>query len=330
MRKILLALLVVLATGVHAQQMKSFKRAEAKTTKLIDSISLKNGGTVYLYNDRSEKVRFMGQLLFARAELAFGDLIKVGVGATADVFFKKYLSLHAEYTHDYLDLLNILSGNENETNRNMEEVHGFRSGEIGIRALIKDEHTKRKHKVVLYSRNGYRTTTYYYVNPLLPCRNMLAIRAGYIGYNSVVTTGMARGETVLAHDGTTLDHYYLNAMSKGAYLGLANIKIFSAITKTSATSGNVYNSKTVNELYADILFAPTTFKSVLDGDGIRHAIVANDPGSFKTIPIGARIGYRKVMEYSRILSFRAELGFRPGVAGNNIYGSFGYALALIK
>jgi hypothetical protein len=234
MKYMLWIALSILTTTLHAQSVKPRNLAKFNPSKVKDSISLKNGGKVYLYQDGSDKIMFMGQLLWANTELASGDLFKFGIGASADVFFKKYLSLHAEYTKDYFDLLKTLSRNDNQTNNNLSDVTGFSSAEAGVRVFLKDRKTSRKHKIILESHTHGRTTTNYYIAPKLPCRSVLALRAGFIRNNSIVTTDMASGGTVTAKDGKVLSTpYFTNAVSSGAYLGVADLVFFSAVTKNS-------------------------------------------------------------------------------------------------
>jgi hypothetical protein len=322
--------MAALTTNLYAQGLKPKQAAKFKTNIAKDSISLKKGGKVYVYQDNSEKIRFMGQLCLATAELASGDIFKWGFGVSGDVYLKKYLSLHAEYTKDYIDVMKMLSRNDNQTNYNLNDVSGFQSVEAGVRVFLKDEHTKKHHRIILESHSHGRTTINYYIKPTLPCRNILALRAGFIGNTSVVTTDMNSNGTVRAQDGTILaGNYFTNAYTRGGYIGIANLVLFSTVTKNSLKKGNVFLSKAVNELYADVLFATTTFDAVVDTSGI-HQIVTNANGSFQSFPVGARVGYKRSKENRGIGSSKIELGYRPGLKGNGFYFNVGFSLALIK
>ena len=330
MKNILWIALIALTTQTYAQGLKPKKAAKFKTNVVKDSIALEKGGKVYLYQDNSDKIKFMGQLCIVSAEIAQGDLFKWGFGGSADLFLQKYLSFHVEYTKDYIDLLKIDSRNSNQTNYSLNDVTGAQSIEAGVRVALIDEKTHRHHRIILESHTRGRTTTEYYVKPMLPCRRILAIRGGFIMNNSVVTTDMSSGSSVRANDGYVLTNtYFTNAHTTGGYIGIGNLLMFSTVTKNSFKKGNVYLSKAVNELYADVLFASTSFDAVVDSNG-SHSITANASGSFKTIPVGARVGYRSSKENRGISTDKIEIGYRPGVVGNGLYLNIGCSLALIK
>ena len=330
MKYILWITLTILTTNLYAQGLKPKQAAKFKTNIVKDSISLKKGGKVYLYQDNSDKIKFLGQLCIVTAEVGQGDLFKWGFGASADYFFPKYLSLHVDYTKDYLDLLKILSNNSNQTNYNLNSVTGFQSIEAGVRVALIDRKEKRRHKITLESHHRGRTTIEYYIAPKLPCRRILAVRGGFMATTNVVTTDMNDNGKVRADDGKVLGAtYFTNAHNTGGYLGIGNVLIFSTVTKNSFKKGNVFLSKAVNELYADILFAGTTIDPVADSTG-SHSITANAAESFKTFPVGARVGYKVSKENRGITSSKIEIGYRPGVTGNGFYLNIGFSLALIK
>ncbi len=330
MKHLFFITLILATSTAFAQPLKSKLSAKFNTSHASDSVSLNSGGKVYVYQEQSEKIRFMGQLALVNAEFSPSDILKWGYGASADVFLKKYLSFHAEFASDYIDIQKTLSRNDNQTNYNLNDVTGGRTAEAGIRVFLKDERTRLKHRIILESHTHYRTTIEYYIKPELPCRHIIALRGGYFQNTSIVTTDMASGSIIKTKDGMTLGStYFTNAHTSGAYIGIANLVFFSAVTKNTYKKGSVFQSRAVNELYLDVLVASTKFDGMRDTLGT-HTIVANDPGSFQTSPIGARIGYKCNKENRGIGSYKIELGYRPGLSGSGLYLNIGFSLALIK
>jgi len=330
---LLIILSLFFTTAVFAQALSKKKAAKYNTSTLKESIDLKHGGHVYLYQENSNEIKFTGHLDLLNASMSQGDLATMGTGIGADFFLPKTLGFHFDYTKALLLDVNRLESRDtnNFTNHNLNGVSGSSSLEAGVYVYLKDGPTRARTKIILESKRiSSRFTVNFFIDPKLPCRRVLALRAGYLQNNTVVTTDMAGGTAVRANDGTMLGKgYYLNAYTGGAYIGLGQITFISSLTKNSFKKGSLYLSREVNEMYFDILFAGTTFSSVQDTSGT-HSITANAPGSFKTLPIGARIGFKSTQQHRWSSCSKFEVGYRPGLQGYGLYLAFGMAIALIK
>jgi hypothetical protein len=332
MKKIITIALLALSFSASAQKMGRKEVVKYNTMNIIDSQELKHGGTVYLYKDGSGKMAFIGQVGLG-VEVSASDLFKLNLRAEGDYFFKKWISLHAEYEYSLIDRESIMANTyaSSDPNLNLTAVNHSNYMEGGIRVLVMDWKKKVKRHVVLETRGGYKSTTEYFINPKLPARRMVAVRAGVNSHSTVVNYLLKSDPgAVVSQDGFVLGKFYTNSHSRGAYLGISSITLIDAITKNSFKRGSMYISRNFREFYADILFAGTTFDPVTDENGV-HPIVANATGSFQTSPIGARIGIRNTVENGKLdFGYKIELGSRPGVKDAGFYVNAGMSWAIVK
>lgn len=301
--------------------------------KIIDSQELKNGGTVYLYGDKCDKMRFIAHAGLG-AEIASKDLLKLNAVAEADYFFKQWVSLHAGYQYSFIDLQKIHSNNENTTNNNESSVTSSSMMEAGARVLLYEMRKRVKHAIVLERHRGYNNySTYYYIAPKLPARRIITLRGGWYANTTVVNTDLSNKDgngTVMAKDGALLSSCFTNAHSMGGYAGVSLVTMIDAVTKNSFKKGNVFKSRSFKEIYADVLYAGTTFDPVTNSAGI-HDIIADATGSFQTSKLGCRIGIKSSYDWDGFHMMRSfEVGSMPGVKGTGLYINFAVGLQLLK
>ena len=337
MKTFISLLLIALAPIIYAQPIKASKAAKYNLNIAKDSINGR-GGKVYVYQEKSDDVKFLGRICIGNVGISQCDPITWSFGLGADYLFKGLGSLHADYNAALLfDFEHLMSNNPNQTNLSKTDIRRYHTYEFGGSIFLSEQHTHKKHKIVLKTHHGMRSDIEYFIMSQLPCRKIMAVRGGYWGNNSGVNTDMNANfnklhdgsGAVTSTDGTVLSNtYFTNAYTRGGYIGISKTTIFSTVTKNTYREG-VFVSKGINELYADLLVGATTFDAIIDSNG-SHKIVANKSGSFQTIPVGARVGVTHSKENSGRAVARVELGYRPGLKGQGLYFSFGWSLAIMK
>jgi hypothetical protein len=339
MKYLLSLLLLVPVCHAHAQKLPLSKAVKYNTRTPIDSEQMKDyGGTNYLYEDISAKTLFTAGIGMG-AIVSSGDIFQMNLGAQADLYLKQRLSFHAGYSRAFADVENMYAhGAGDNTNLSENETKGAYDADLGVRFYINKKAVRKKHMVILESKRvSSRTTVNYYIKPTLPAQHIYAVRAGYFSYRAVVNTDMNSAElkyddkgAVISQDGTVLSsRYYTNSFTTGAYVGFSSILLFNNITKNNFKS-SFFQTRYVRELYADILFANTTFDPIIS-NGVSHEIIANKTGSFQTSRVGMRIGTSSTTRYKRMAtSQKLELGYRPGVSGSGWFGTFGVSFGMLK
>ncbi len=306
-----------------------------------DTIQAKHGVKVYVKSEHSDEMRIIVQAQVLKLECSTGDAFRVGAGIEADYFLPKLLSFHGEFMKSYF---NLQSMDAADLGKGSNKVSGFSLLELGGRFHIIDKKGRAKHKLVLSSNTdyvgAYTVTTEHYIKPKLPCRKILAARGGLYRTTAPVSTEMNVAElkvrdngAVKTKDGTTFSNvYFTNDHTTGVYIGLSRIINMSVNTQNNVSGydGESYFSSLFKEMYADVLFAGTTFDPFIDG-GKSYAIESNVKGSFQTQNIGWRVGKKLVYTRRTInMGFSFELGNRPGVKGRGAYFSTGWNIAFVK
>ena len=332
MKKLLTCLLIISGIYCNAQGLKAKKAARYDTRTPIDTIDVNNQGSVYVYLDQSNKVKFYGGICFPEFSYFSSNPITFSTGAHLDFFLKK-ISLHGSYTFSLFDYMHLMSNNENETNYSENTIGRFQTFEAGGSYFLSAKHVHRKFRLVLERHGSSRYTVEYYILPKLPCREIIAVRGGYWGYNTGVSTNQNSyskvdgNGAVKAKDGAIFtQNYYTTEYVRGGYLGISRTRLFACVTKNTFRRGAVYANRDRQEMYADLLFGIATFDPIIDSNG-GHAIVANASGSFQTLPIGARAGYSST-SYGGRISKKIELGYRPGLKDQGLYVALSCSFSL--
>lgn len=309
-----------------------------------DTITTKRGTQVRIIEERSSGMKMAIQAKLANVECGTGDAFRVGWGLEGDYFLPKWASVHAAYVGSYFNTQKMSAATLNKGNNTLK---GFSNLEIGGRFHIVDKKSLKRFKTKL-SNNASFVDQYNsggaipenYLIARLPARRIFALRGGFYRVSAIANTDMNKKEltvrdngAVKAADGLVFsDVYYTMAHTTGVYVGLSELfNIWTLITPVNVTEfTGTYHDAILKEVYADLLFAGTTFDPFMT-TGIAHAITPNAAGSFRTSPIGFRIGKKMVVTRKTLnLGYSFEIGSRPGVQGRGLYFSSGISVAFVK
>lgn len=205
---------------------------------------------------------------------------------------------------------------------------------------IKDFELRNQATVVLTSRKR-KAADLQVVDFILVTakeRRIIGARGGFMGYQAStdVTVSMLRNKqgltgsdgTKINSDGftvmpdgrkaTSINHIYSSVRSAGFMLGGSYTSIRN-LTIRADKYGNLANN-IIFTAYADLLMAPWT--SIDDVEMQRPnqtGTVSFNTGSLAMNKMGWRLGADWMYNQDAFISFGAELGMRPGLAGKNLY-----------
>ncbi len=188
--------------------------------------------------------------------------------------------------------------------------------------------TKAKDlKVVLSSHQGSKTTTTTYIMVPGTKRKVFAARGGFSTIRSAFAIDDIKSK-VKAYQGTDTIHFGSYVDTKGGssvYNGYSNINMLvfhaglsiKSITNllVSTDSYGMKGNRQYTDFYFDLLFAPVI--SVTDVMTNNKTIWTMDPGPLKHT--GWRVGYSFKNSVKSFMSYKTELGFRPGFEGGNFF-----------
>ena len=250
--------------------------------------------------------------------------VNFGMGARADYYFPKVLSLHGSIKQALYDLNNY-NANGKGPIRSENTTNLFQQYEFGAGLFFNlDGHTKTR--VYAWPGTGYydaveKDTFYDYTKESLPCRTMIGLRGGVYNWRqSVDAVASAKGTleaTNLANLSDSGD-LYTNITTQGFYAGVSLSKLVDVFYP--GANGEQRNVSFIRNLYLDVLYAPSITVDNIVIDGVPFNV--SGPRGLTTQNMGGRIVYEKVgvRDFPKLnFSYRIEAGIRPGLADKGFY-----------
>ncbi|MBP7261160.1 MAG: hypothetical protein KBB37_07725 [Bacteroidia bacterium] len=268
--------------------------------------------------------RFSVQLLPYYIETNGANQVNFGMGAKADYYFPKVLSLHAGVKQALYDLNNYnANGKGFKTSENTTNL--FQQFDFGA-GLFFNIDGNTKTRVYAWPGTGYidpveKDTLYDYTKEKLPCRTMIGLRGGFYQWRQSVDAISASKGPLIAKDGYIFNDsmdLYTNITSSGYYAGISLSKLVD-VFYTSA-DGKHRNASFIRNIYLDVLYAPTITIDNIVLNGISYDI--SGIGGLSKKNMGGRIVYEKTStrDFPKLnFSYRVEAGIRPGLADKGFY-----------
>ncbi|MBP9725572.1 MAG: hypothetical protein KBE37_12275, partial [Bacteroidia bacterium] len=250
--------------------------------------------------------------------------VNFGMGAKADYYFPKVLSLHAGVKQALYDLNNYnANGKGFKTSENTTNL--FQQFDFGA-GLFFNIDGNTKTRVYAWPGTGYidpveKDTLYDYTKEKLPCRTMIGLRGGFYQWRQSVDAISASKGPLIAKDGYIFNDsmdLYTNITSSGYYAGISLSKLVD-VFYTSA-DGKHRNASFIRNIYLDVLYAPTITIDNIVLNGISYDI--SGIGGLSKKNMGGRIVYEKTStrDFPKLnFSYRVEAGIRPGLADKGFY-----------
>lgn len=267
--------------------------------------------------------------LYVHIQPLYGELfmtnINFGYGLEVDYFLKNLFDFNASFRRAYGQKTDFVRDVAEKNSDVMNESKKFYYAEMGLAYHIIDREEASRAKFILYSKtfqygNKWETMVPKYINAPAQLRRIYGIRLGAASYQSTIDVNriiIDQGE--IPRDALNGLSAYSNIVNYGFYVG----GLLKLIKNVTINFDQIYQQVT-NDLifstYFDVLVFP--FTTVED---IRYVPSAGSPeqilpGDYiNTTMIGARAGINGKFNRDFSFGYNVELGYRPGVQGQNFY-----------
>jgi hypothetical protein len=276
-----------------------------------------------LHNNPNEDISNLKMRLNIGGDLNSLTYMYLNAGIEGEAILKNKIGLTYNIDHSFFTMANV-SATKSKTSIS---AHTY---ELGGLFYFKDNTYEKNQKVVLKLSTKSRsegsttytsTTTTFVTVPNANIRYLIGARAGLYLYGAPLNTKKIIDKS-LSENYASSDWSHYNV--SGIYVGLIRSRISSLLIKTN-NYGECGNKGFENKLYADILFAPifSATSSSTETDAILKS-------NSKKIPIGIRIGLINTPcgNKEKGLTFKAEIGYRPGIG--SLYCSFAIGIRLLN
>ncbi|HQQ93142.1 MAG TPA: hypothetical protein PLQ93_01200 [Bacteroidia bacterium] len=262
---------------------------------------------------------------------AWGTNANLGFGARADLYLWKLMSVSADFRRAYLDM-NAREHVDGSLPKPLEELKKQLYLEAGAQLTFFERSKERDLKVVLSSSSSssgrYTTTHTRYIMVPGTLRKVKQLRAGLISSRTAIdiqdagedpdntfsakqvgdTASFKFGPYGKSVDGSPIYGGYTMMNLYMVYGGISAKRITNLILDTDyGRKGNEF----IYDFYLDVLYAPIIkFKNVYTVGGKEWEVSSSDVKN-----LGWRFGVSARRSVRSFMSYRMELGSRPGFVG---------------
>lgn len=254
--------------------------------------------------------------------------LNFGMGAKAEVLLPRVLSLQGSFKQSLFDLNHYNATKGVVSSQNSTKL--FFQYEAGF-GLFFNYTGYAKARVFAWPGTEFyvdpieKDTMYTFTSQYLPARVMIGVRGGIYSWNQTIDQTSAKGGLTgeLAGNGApftfpdTADVYTM-CRANGFYGGISVSKLL-RVFYTSAKNEEEEISF-IRNVYLDVLYCPTITVDQIFYNGAPYNVTG--AGGFKTQNLGARLIFEKVgcVDFPRLnISYRLEVGMRPGIEGKGGY-----------
>ncbi len=275
--------------------------------------------TYEVSDDESQKQNLMCYVSLLDFNLGQPTL-SFGAGFGAEYFIKR-LSLEGNYHFAYYDMKKSLIAGTNESSNKLK---GYKDWRLGGRLHFIDKVGHKTMKANLSYEVIGSTTHTTYLPVKMPTRKIVALHFGMQRYNTPIKA--RRDSGVTATDG-----YKLSEWASGTNLGVnmlyAGFSFINIMKARCNIDGSHWNFKWYKHLYFDFLFAPLVTVQDIEYNGKSYDVQGTGARGFRTTPLGGRFG---LVNMSKNILIRYEIGMLPGLAGRGFYTSASFGWSIVK
>lgn len=267
--------------------------------------------------------------LYFHIQPVYGELfmtnVNFGYGLEVDYFLKNSFDFNASFRRAYGQKTDFVRDVAEKNSDVLNDPKKFYFAELGLAYHIIDREEASRAKFILYSKtfqygNKWETMVPKYINAPAQLRRIYGVRLGAASYQSTIDVNriiINQGE--IPNDALNGLSAYSNIVNYGFYIG----GLMKLIKNVTINFDQIYQQVT-NDLifstYLDLLVFP--FTTVED---IRYIPSAGSPEeilsgvNINTTMIGARAGINGKFNRDFSFGYNVELGYRPGIQGQNFY-----------
>ncbi len=289
-------------------------------------VSNSNRSVTYdiLYDDPYDINRLFVHIQPVYAEL-FMTNVNIGFGIEGEYYLKDQFNFNMHYRKAYGPQFDFMRDVAEKNSDALNSPKKFHFAEFSATYHIIDREKATTSKFVLYSDryrelNRWETMVPETIKAPATMRQIYGVRLGGINYQSAIdVNSIIKNQDEFSLDTLNGLSVYSNLSSFGIFVGGTMHLIKNIALEFDQTYEQVSNDLIFN-VYADILFSP-----FMEVDDIYYRLSPIDEERMVTSDIiklnsfGGRAGLKG--KFNRELSFgyNIEIGYRPGIRGDNIY-----------
>jgi len=267
--------------------------------------------------------------LYLHIQPVYGELfmtnVNIGYGVEVDYFLKDKLDLNGSFRKTYGKKFDFIRDVAEKNSEALNNPKKFYFAEIGAAFHIIDREEASKAKFILYSetfhyQNKWESMIPKYIEAPAKLRRIYGIRFGGASYQSAIDVNrVIHRQENLPMDTLNGLSVYSNIVNHGFYIG----GLLKLIKNVTINFDQIYQQVTNDLIFStflDILIFP--FTTV---DDIRYIPSPGFPerklsGSIiDTSMLGVRAGINGKFNRDFSFGYTIEIGYRPGIKGQNFY-----------
>ncbi len=265
--------------------------------------------------------------LYLHIQPLYGELfmtnVNIGYGFEVDYYLKDLFDFNINFRKTYGQKFDFLRDVAEKNSQVLNDTRKFYYGEVGVAYHIIDREESSKSKFFLYSdtfkqQNKWETMVPKYIEAPSKLRRIYGIRVGAASYQSTFDVN----RTVKDQDVVSLDtlgglSVYSNIVNHGFYIG----GLFKLIRNVTINFDEIYEQVTndmIFSVYLDLLIFPFTTVDDIYFPGVDNDMMLSSK-IIDTNTIGLRSGIHGKFNRDFSFGYNIEMGFRPGIKGQNFY-----------
>ncbi|MBR9998451.1 MAG: hypothetical protein KFF73_05735 [Cyclobacteriaceae bacterium] len=267
--------------------------------------------------------------LYIHIQPVYGELfmtnVNMGYGFEVDYFLKDKFDFNASFRKAYGQKSDFVRDVAEKNSEVLNDPKKFYFAELGLAYHIIDREEASKAKFILYSKtfqygNKWESTIPRHIEAPAQLRRIYGVRLGAASYQSTVDVNrIIVDQENIPRDAFNGLSAYSNIMNHGFYIG----GLLKLIKNVTINFDQIYQQIT-NDLifttYLDLLVFPfTTVEDIqyIPPSGSQEQVFPGD--NINTTTIGMRTGINGKFNRDFSFGYNVELGYRPGIQGQNFY-----------
>jgi hypothetical protein len=267
--------------------------------------------------------------LYIHLQPVYGELfmtnVNLGYGLEVDYFLKNLFDFNVSFRKTYSQRSDFVRDVAEKNSEVLNDPKKFYFAEIGVAYHIIDREEASRAKFILYSKtfkygNKWESMVPRHIQAPAQLRRIYGIRAGAASYQSAIDVNrIIIDQGNISPDAFNGLSAYSNIVNHGFYLG----GLMKLIKNVTINFDQIYQQVT-NDLifstYFDLLFFPfTTVEDIryIPAPDTNEEVFSGE--NINTTMLGARAGINGKFNRDFSFGYNVELGYRPGIKGQNFY-----------
>jgi len=265
--------------------------------------------------------------LYLHIQPLYGELfmtnVNIGYGFEVDYYLKDLFDFNINFRKTYSRKFDFIRDVAEKNSQVLNDTRRFYYGEIGVTYHIIDREESSKSKFFLYSdtfkqQKKWETMVPKYIVAPSKLRRIYGLRVGAASYQStfdVNRTVKNQGEVALDTLGGL--SVYSNIMNHGFYIG----GLLKLIRNVTINFDEIYQQVTndmIFSTYLDLLIFPFTTVDDMNFPGTDVGMILSNE-IIITNMLGIRAGINGRFNRDFSFGYNIEMGYRPGIKGQNFY-----------